>query len=496
MQTNVWSDQVCAAGIDGFNSWKSESIAKELDQIVQDALMAQNQQNINFENALSHMMKMRQFLSNPNNILGSNHTKHGEVAEHLEVNVRNAWVALNGQKEVATFDGVARTAPEDFILDNVKYQSKFINGTNNTLKHVLKHFEKYQDESMNYSIPKDQYQVIEAIKSGNPPSCLNSKSVHTILQKVEEIELETGQSFQNVVKPSISKYSEAQLGRVGETVSKHQDRLVEENQRIQDEIQQEARGRKKFTELKKGPSVSEGSKVTVTAATITASLNTITIIYRKVKAGKRIQDFETSDWKEVGLSSVKAGVKGGVTASSIYALTNLTSLSAPFAGAVASATMGLTSLMTDLNKNQITMDEFVTQGQILCLEAGIAATGGAIGQMLIPIPILGSIIGTVTTNFIWAYAKDKLGERERELKNILNAYSQSILAKVDIAYQNIILKINTTYAHYNSLMDAAFTVHANSSVLAAASVNLASALGVPERRILKDDNDLETFFLG
>ncbi|MEH6888124.1 hypothetical protein V7Z92_29865, partial [Priestia megaterium] len=75
MSTNVWNDQISAAGIDGFNFWKSQSIAKQLDQIVRKKLMDQKQQNINFENALSHMMKMRQFLSNPNNILGSDYTK-------------------------------------------------------------------------------------------------------------------------------------------------------------------------------------------------------------------------------------------------------------------------------------------------------------------------------------------------------------------------------------------------------------------------------------
>ncbi|MGG3569428.1 hypothetical protein ABET11_22525 [Priestia megaterium] len=495
MSTSVWNDQISAAGIDGFNFWKSQSIAKQLDQIVRKKLMDQEQQNINFENALSHMMKMRQFLSNPNNILGSDYTKHGEIAEHLEVNVRNAWVVLQGQREVATFDGVARTAPEDFILDNVKYQSKFINGTNNTLKRVLAHFRKYQDKSMNYSIPKDQYQVIEAIKSGNPPRYLNNKSVRAILQKIEEIECETGQGFQSVLKPSISKYSETELGRVGETVSKHQDQLVDENQRIQDKIEQKARERIKFTQANKGPSISEGSKITVTAATITASLNAITIIYRKVKDGKKIQDFEMNDWKEIGLSTVKASIKGGVTAGTIYTLTNLTSLSAPFAGAVASATMGLTSLMADLKKNQITMDDFVTQGQILCLEAGIAATGGAIGQMLIPIPVLGSIIGTVTANFVWGYAQDKLGAREQELKKILDTYTQSILSKVDTAYKDIISKINTAYVHYNSLLDAAFNVHANSAVLAAASVDLALELGVHKSKILKNDDDLEAFFL-
>lgn len=496
MSTNVWKDQITAAGVDGFNHWKSQSIAKQLDQIVKEKLQNQQQQNLNFETALKHMIKMRQFLSKPKNILGSEQTKHGEVAEHLEVNVRNAWAALKGQSEVATFDGVARTAPEDFILDSIKYQSKFINGSNNTLKHILNHYGKYQDGSMNYSIPKDQYEIIKAIKSGQAPSNLNDKSIRAILQKVEEIERQTGRSFQEVVKPSVSNYSEAQLGRVGETVLKHQDQIVDENQRIQDEIQKDAREKTKSVEAKKGPSIGEGVKVTGTAAAIAASLNTIMVIYSKVKNGKKIQDFDKDDWKEIGISSAKAGTKGGVTAGSIYALTNLTSLSAPFAGAVTSAAMGLSSLLADLNKDQISLGEFVTQGQILCIEAGIAATGGAIGQMLIPIPVLGSVIGTVTANFVWGFAKDKLGEREQELKQMLDTYTESILAKVDKAYQDIISNINAKYARYNSLIDAAFDVHTNSAVLAAASVDLAVELGVNEHKILRSDADLDEFFLG
>ncbi|MGE7219595.1 hypothetical protein ACQKJC_24470 [Priestia koreensis] len=482
--------------MDGFNHWKSQSIAKQLDQIVKEQFQSQQQQNTNFETALKHMMKMRQFLSEPKNILGSEQTKHGEVAEHLEVNVRNAWAALKGQSEVATFDGVARTAPEDFILDGIKYQSKFINGTNNTLKHVLDHFGKYQDNSMNYSIPKDQYRIIEAIRSGHNPGDLNDKSIRAILQKVEEIEHQTGRSFQDIVRPSVSNYGETQLGTVGETVSKHQDRIVDENQRIQDEIQKDARTKTKSIEAKKGPSIGEGVKVAGVAVAIAASLNTITVIYSKVQKGKKIQDFDKEDWKEIGISSAKAGTKGGVTAGSIYALTNLTSLSAPFAGAVASATMGLSSLLADLKKDQISMDEFVTQGQILCIEAGIAATGGAIGQMLIPIPVLGSVIGTVTANFVWGFAKDKLSAREQELKKSLDAYTKSILAKVDKAYQDIISKINARYARYNSLIDAAFDVHVNSAVLAAASIDLAVELGVDGNKILRSDDDLDAFFLG
>jgi hypothetical protein len=38
MSTNVWKDQITAAGVDGFNHWKSQSIAKQLDPIVKEKL--------------------------------------------------------------------------------------------------------------------------------------------------------------------------------------------------------------------------------------------------------------------------------------------------------------------------------------------------------------------------------------------------------------------------------------------------------------------------
>ncbi|MFJ7971734.1 hypothetical protein [Psychrobacillus sp. NPDC096389] len=492
---NVWKGQLYAAGIEGFNSWKQHSIAKQMDDVVRETMERHKLQNVNFENALQHMTKMRQFLSNPDGILGSVQTKHGEVAEHLEVNVRNAWATLRGQDDVATFEGVGRTAPEDFILNGIKYQSKFINGSNNTLNHVLAHFEKYKDGSMNYSIPKDQHELIEQIRSGVNPEHLNERSIRSILQKVEEIERQTGKPFQDVVKPSIANYDEVQLGTIGKTVSTQQAQIVDENQKIQDDIQKDANHKSESIQAKQGASVGEGVKIAGVAAAISASLNTITIIYSKVKNGKKINQFNRSDWAEVGISAAKGGAKGAVTAGSIYAMTNLTSLSAPFAGAVTSAAMGLASLLTEVKKNTISMDEFVTEGQILCIEAGIAATGGAIGQTLIPIPVLGSIIGTVTANFVWEFAKDKLGAREEELKKVLETYTDSILEKVDQVYVDIIDKINEAYAHYDSLIEAAFDVHVNSKVLAAASVKLAEEVGVKKEKILYTDEDLDAFFL-
>lgn len=491
----VWKDQVIAAGVDGFNVWKRNSIARQLDEIINNTLKQQSVQNENFEKALQHMMKMRAFLNSPENILGSVKTKHGEIAENFEVHIRNAMAALNGQADVATFEGVGRTAPEDLILNSVKAQSKFINGTNNSLSSVLEHFQKYQDKTMDYIIPKDQFDIIQALRNGQNPTNLSEKSIRSILLKVEEIERQTGRSFDSVVKQSISNYDEVQLGKAQETLQNKQEQIVDENQKKLDTIEKDGEQKKAVVEANAGPSVKEGMKVAGTAAAISATISACTNIYSKVKSGTKLSEFTAQDWKEIGLESGKAGGKAGVTAGSIYTLTNLTSLSAPFAGAVTSATMGVTSLLVDHQKGKIELDELVTQGQILCLEAGIAAIGGAIGQMLIPIPVLGAIIGTVTTNFVWGIAKGKLGKKEEALKAYMNKYMDDLLAKVNAAYYEIIEKIDATYGKFNSLIDAAFDVHANKASLAAASVDLARAVGVEENKILKDDADLEAFFL-
>jgi len=157
--------------------------------------------------------------------------------------------------------------------------------------------------------------------------------------------------------------------------------------------------------------------------------------------------------------------------------------------------MGVTSLLVDHQKGQIDLDEVVTQGQILCLEAGIAAIGGAIGQSLIPIPVLGAIIGTVTTNIVWGLAKGKLGQKEVALKRHMDEYMAGLLAKVDNEYHKIIKKIDVMYARFNTLIDAAFDVNVNKATLAAASIQLAREVGVEEHKILKNEEDLEAFFL-
>ena len=75
-----------------------------------------------FDLAMDQVNKTRADIGNLDGILGSIDTKHGEIAEKVEVGIRNAQQALrqevnNPDDFSATFEGVGRTAPEDYLID-------------------------------------------------------------------------------------------------------------------------------------------------------------------------------------------------------------------------------------------------------------------------------------------------------------------------------------------------------------------------------------------
>lgn len=130
-RTSSVADQVSAAVVDKINTAR---VAEEAAQLfAQDAA---------FQKAMDELTKVRDFVNDPEHILGSDGAKHGEVAEQVEVGVRRAWAWLRGAEQTATFDGVDRFAAEDYLIDGLGVQSKFINGVNNTLTHVLNHMSK------------------------------------------------------------------------------------------------------------------------------------------------------------------------------------------------------------------------------------------------------------------------------------------------------------------------------------------------------------------
>lgn len=442
-------------------------------------------QDQNFTRALEEVNKIREFVGTPENILGSEYTKHGEIAEQVEVGIRNARSYLHGGEQVATFEGVGRLAPEDYLVNGFDVQSKFYNGINNTLgKGIVGHLDKYPDFTSNdgfYHIPKDQFEVIEKILKGEQVEGLGNKSIAAIKANVAEIESRTGQSFTEVVKPGLSQYPEVQQGAIHKTLDTHEKDLNNQNSDIKKEINEAHQA-----------SLAEGLKATGVAAAVGASLSLGMGLYAHYKNGKNPfkGELNKEEWQTLGIDTAKGAALGGVTGAAVYGLTNYASLSAPFAAAVVSATKGLASLQRDYQQGNISLDEFTSMGLVLCSESAIVGLATAVGQTLIPIPVLGAVIGSLAGQMML----NLLGKDSGKTITAIKKEMDSFLVDLNDTYLQVVEKIKLEFKRLGDLTIVAFDFDLNISLLDR-SVELAQAYGLSDDMILKNTAEIDDYFL-
>jgi hypothetical protein len=464
-------DQVNAAIVDTLNN-----------QRIRDEAMKLAAQDVAFSKAIEQIDKIREFIANPDAILGRMNTKHGEIAEQVEVGIRNAKAALYQQNMTATFEGVGRTAPEDYLIDGIAVQSKFINGVNNNLNHVLDHMKEYRDfgrDGSFYHIPKDTYETVIKIKNGLSIDEFNDKSIRAVSDKIQEIERLTGQPFDQVVKPGLSNYADVQIGKVDVTLDKHEQELKQQNTELKDSIKDDHK-----------PSLAGATQAAFVAGAVGGTISLGTALYSKYKQGKNPfkGEFSSEDWKEVGFTTAKGAGGGAIAGGAIYLLTNNAALPAPFAGAIVSAAKGVSSLMSEYKAGKITFEEFTDLGLMICSESAIVGLATAAGQTLIPIPILGAVIGSLAGKILAEFATGKGQDVAQRMRKDMTDY----ISRIDANYQAIIKSIDRAFDRLGKLTEAAFDLKRNTDLLFT-SANLARAYGVPEKNIITSHSELDSF---
>ncbi|WP_136796206.1 hypothetical protein [Desulfosediminicola ganghwensis] len=466
-------DQVSAMVVDSIN-----------DHRVQSKLASQQAQDDAFQAAQEQINIVRDFVGNPDKILGSELTKHGEIAEQVEVGIRNARSALH-QEEMTATHAPNRTAPEDYLIDGTAVQSKFINGASKNLDHVMEHMDKYANfgrDGSYYHIPKDHHETIMKVMNGESVEGLSPKSINAIREKVQEIESRSGIPFNEVVKPGVSDYAEVQQGKVHETLDNHEKQLDAENKEIKDQIAQDHQA-----------SLAEAAKAAAIAGAVGGAVSFSAGLYSKYKQGKNPfkGDLTAEDWKDLGVSTLKGTAGGAVAGGSIYLLTNYAALPAPFAGAVVSAAKGVGSLWQDYHAGTIDAEEFMNLGLVVCAESAIVGLATAAGQTLIPIPVLGAVIGSLAGKMLVEFTADKDGQLVEQMKAEMDAF----LAKLNEAQQKVVAAINAEYDRLGKLTEAAFDFGRNEALLLQASADLAKAYGVEERLVIATHSQLDDFML-
>lgn len=477
---------------DGTLNVREQAIAAQVGQINSERIASLyeslNAQDNAFVKALAEIDATRDFISRPQNILGSDLTKHGEVAEHMEVGWRRAWDFLHQEIPNATFDGVHRTAPEDYRIDGIDVQSKFLNGSRNTLGAIKEHFDKYpfwKDDGRFYHAPKDLYQQMQEALGGGHPDGLSEKTVEQLRIKISGIEeVSGGREFDDVVRSSRYEYREVQLGKANQTLDTDQRELSNEQDHLKGEIK-----------TAHDPSVAEGLQSAAYGASIAAGISFVYGVYLKAKNGKSIYEFSLDDWKELGLKSGASGIGGAITGGSIYALTNFADFSAPFAGAFVSTTRGTITQVQLFSNGEITKGELVDNSFSIATEAGVCGACAVIGQAVIPAPFLGAIAGSIAGKFLSRIYQNTLGERSKELIEELDRRYDEAIERLDKCYQTLVRAVMAELDQLDDLMQFAFSPE-NNLRLMELSIVTARSLGVPEDEIIISHSQLDRLMHG
>jgi hypothetical protein len=473
--TSSLADQLIAAAVGGINEIR-----------IEDGLVQAMNQDAALAAALAEMQKVSDFIGAPENILGSASTKHGEIAEQVEVAFRRAWDCLAQDTPTATFEGVGRTDQVDYIINDVAVQSKFINGVNASLRHVIEHLKQYEgfcDDGGYFHISKDQHAIIlKAIAGDTTDLGLNQKTINAILSHVKSIEEITGKSFTDAVQPSVSAYSEVQQNVVAKTLDGHEKSLKEQNEAIKDQINDAHQ-----------PSIAEGLKATGVAAAVGATVGFASVAIRKFTKEKKnlfAGDYTDEDWREIGGESFKSGIVGGVTGGVVYGLTNFADLSAPMAGAMVAAVKGLAPLIKDYQAGKISMDALVDGGMFVCSDVAIVGMCTVAGQTLIPVPLLGAMIGSVAGKILNQLLSSKL----QGMQKAVDAKMALIMGRLDSAYALVVAKVTADIERLGSLTALAFDLSTNIRLIER-SLDLAREYGVPDHLLIKSEPELDRYML-
>ena len=468
-------EQAFAAWIDFRNVLRLQELAERLSQ-----------QEINFEQAMAEIQKLKVFVAHPEHILGDYPQKHGEIAENVQVRFANAERLIRGLDADHTFEGVARTAAEDYLRNGKMVQSKFYKGISGTLTAIANHRDKYPWFMQNgecYDIPKSQHEELMRIYSSGQRGIAMDSSDAKLFEAIREWENQNGVKFDKVVKPSLVNYEDVQLDAVDNTIRDEEVRIEEIDQEQRDQAHADT-----------APTLKEGVKVTITAALLEGGMAFALGVYKKKKAGKKIAEFTQDDWKELGLDSASGAGKGAIRGGSVYVLTNFVSVPAPIASAMITATIGMLSLAYKLNNADITAEEFVDASETMCLDVTVSAISSMLGEVLIPIPVLGAIIGNTAGMFMMNIAKTYLSCKEQKLIEEYQNEIAELTAKLEEDLTETIKEIQSELEQYATLAALAFDPDANMRL--ESIVYRARLIGANEDRLLNFEEGAALFTSG
>lgn len=419
---------------------------------------------------------------------GGRNGMHGFIAEIAECGIGNARQQIVG--DLPDYVWINDNSESDLKRGILEIQQKFSrDGGHLSLKAIRDHFNKYPnylDGNRKYQIPKDHYDKIKYYLS------ISEKEANKMPTQTGEFSLKQWKEVHEFfgkgdipigkIEPSILKYEEVQKQTIEKTIHNEEESIKRTDKKIRDSAYEKSK-----------PSFNEGMKATVASGMIEGGTAFALKIVEKRKSGKRFQEFDNDDWKEIIDETGKGTLKGGIRGASIYMMTNYTATPAAVASAMVTCSFNVADLAHQFRQGVLSEDEFLMKSEIVCLDASVSALSSFIGQALIPIPVLGAVIGNTVGNVIYQTSKDYLSKYEQ---TIIQKYLKEIEEynnQLNQEYRNFMIELMVDLKQYMSLLNAAFAP--DYRVALEGSIQLAISLGVDKKDLLKNEKEIDDFFL-
>ena len=445
-----------------------------------------NKQDTNLDEAIASLDNT---LNEINKLINSNRGGekgiHGFIAEISEVGIGNAKENIKGKNSV--YKWINDNGATDLVRNGINIQQKYYQ-KDLSLSAINEHLKKYPNfikEGGKYQIPKNQYEKIQYLRSitedeANKLATRDGTFSLKQWKKVNEF-FKNGTIDINSVEPANLEYSEVQRNTINNTINNEKEKIKETDNEI----------RKKINEENK-PTLGEGIKVATVSSVIEGGTTFVSLIIKKKKEKKFIKNFTVEDWQEIIKKSGISTVKGGVRGASLYFFTNYTKTPSAVSNALTTSAFGVAEQFYLYKKGRITENELLENSELLYLDASVSAISSVLGQAIIPIPIIGVIIGNTIGLKMYEVAKNNFKANEQKI--IQEYYNEIKLLEKDLLdeYNILIEKIKQEVYLYMEILEKLYST--NVQEIFEGSIEIAKFYGIPNDEILDSKGKIDSYF--
>ena len=127
------------------------------------------------------------------------------------------------------------------------------------------------------------------------------------------------------------------------------------------------------------------------------------------------------------------------------------------------------------------------------MDAAVSAISSLAGQMLIPVPVLGAVIGNTIGTLLYQIGKDSLTKKEQAILAGYISEINTLDQQLEEAYRSSIDRMNAAFASYMDVLAVAFVPDVLQALQG--SAKLAKTMGVPTEEILDTREKVFSYFM-